>query len=105
PEDPRPEENRNQDIRPEDIPPEDKQRWKRLNRRLLFESYPDEIERIYIKRLACRIFYYVLYNSYDFQMAGYSFDVCLTDLRKLSDDQTPSIKSALNALAKALIDG
>lgn len=91
---------------------QDRRRLRRLNRRLILENYPDELERINIKRLVCRIFYYVLYNSYDFQMAGYSFDLCLTDLSKLSDVETPSvdaktpsIKVALNALAKALIQG
>lgn len=44
------------------------------------------------------IFYYCVYNSYDFQLAGYSFDLCLCDLRN-----TEAAKEALNHLSKELI--
>ncbi len=47
-----------------------------------------------------KIFFYCLYNGYDFQLAGYSLDVCLSDLRN-----TKGIKQTLNQLSKKLIAG
>jgi hypothetical protein len=83
----------------------DRRMVKRRNRRLMLETYPEELERINIKRMLIRIFHYVLFNSYDYQLAGYSFDVCLTDLSKLSDDMKPAVKASLDALAEALKEG
>ena len=57
---------------------------RRLNRQLLVEAFPEQLVRIDIKKMLSRIFYYCLYNSFDFQLAGYSFDVALSDLTKLS---------------------
>lgn len=52
-----------------------------------------------------RIFDYCFYNSYDFQLAGYSFDVCLTDLSQMTNDSENGIKAALKDLSDALIAG
>jgi len=84
---------------------DDRRMVKRRNRRLMIETYPEELERINIKRMLIRIFHYVLFNSYDYQLAGYSFDVCLTDLSKLSDDMKPAVKASLDSLAEALKEG
>jgi hypothetical protein len=76
---------------------------RRLNRCLLADAYPQEITKhpkIDIKRMLTRIFYYCLYNSYDFQLAGYSFDLCLSDLTKVRETSGP-----IDFLAKSLIAG
>lgn len=52
-----------------------------------------------VKCLLKKIFFYCLYNSLDFVVAGYSFDVCLCDLRRVSD-----IKEPLAALSATLIE-
>jgi len=41
-----------------------------------------------------------LYNSYDFQLAGYPFDLCLTDLSKVGETKAP-----IDKLAGSLIAG
>ena len=46
------------------------------------------------------IFDYCAYNSFDFQLAGYSFDVCLCDLRN-----TAEVKEQLSNLSSKLIAG
>jgi hypothetical protein len=56
--------------------------------------------KINVKEMLTKIFYYCLYNSHDFQLAGYSFDLCLCDLNKVGE-----IKGPLDALAAALIKG
>ena len=48
-----------------------------------------------------KIFDYISYNSYDFQLAGYSFDLALCDLRQ---DLSP-LTEALDNLSVSLIDG
>jgi len=53
-----------------------------------------------VRDMLTKLYYYVLYNSYDFQLAGYSFDLCLCDLRKVEKIQKP-----LDDLARALIAG
>ena len=53
-----------------------------------------------IKAMLTKIFSYCLHNSTDFLLAGYPFDLCLSDLRKMQD-----VKPYLDTLAKALIDG
>jgi hypothetical protein len=53
-----------------------------------------------VKEMLKRMFYYCLYNSHDFQLAGYSFDLCLCDLNKVTE-----IKGPLDALVSALIEG
>lgn len=60
-------------------------RW--LNRRMMLETFPERILKAdpahRIKRLVVNIFQYCLYNSFDFQLAGYSCDVTLCDLNKV----------------------
>jgi hypothetical protein len=53
-----------------------------------------------VKQLVTNIFSYCLYNSYDFIVAGYNFDVCLCDLNNVSQIQAP-----LSALSESLIEG
>jgi hypothetical protein len=69
----------------------------RLNCVFLADACPEDIVRVNVKKMFKRIFYYCLYNSYDFQLAGYSFDLTLCDLKKV-----PDIKEPLIALSKAL---
>lgn len=52
-----------------------------------------------VKESLRKIFYYCLYNSYDFQMAGYSFDLTLCDLNKVGNATAPL--SMLSAALKA----
>jgi hypothetical protein len=53
-----------------------------------------------IREMFRDIFYYVVYNSYDFQLAGYSFDLALCDLTQAS-----RLKRAVADLAQALKAG
>ena len=75
---------------------------RRSNRFLLADAYP-EISRFpkqSIPTMLRKMFYYCIYNSYDFQLAGYPYDLCLTNLTKVSDTQDP-----LNELAESMIKG
>lgn len=75
---------------------------RRFHRLLLSDAYP-EIARhpkLNIESMLEKIFYYCLYNSYDFQLAGYPFDLCLLNLAKVSDTEDP-----INKLAESLIAG
>jgi cysteine peptidase C11 family protein len=47
-----------------------------------------------------KIYFDCLYNSYDFQLAGYPFDLCLTDLSKVGETKDP-----IDRLADSLIAG
>ena len=62
-------------------------------------------EPIDVEYTVNRIFDYCFYNSYDFQLAGYSYDCALTDLRCLKNDGDDGIKSALKELSDALMSG
>jgi hypothetical protein len=53
-----------------------------------------------VKELLRDIFFYCLYNSYDFIVAGYNFDVCLCDLNKVL-----GTRAAIADLSKSLIAG
>src|SRR2546430_15141028 len=44
-----------------------------------------------------------LRNSYDFELAGYSFDLCLCDLKKVKELTTP-LKALSNTLKGGLTD-
>jgi hypothetical protein len=59
-----------------------------------------------VKELCTKIFYYCLYNSHDFQLAGYSFDVCLSDLTKIHDikERLINLTTALKAALKGAKD-
>ncbi len=79
---------------------------RRLNRLLLADAYPGAISPNpatgprYVKELIKKFFYAVLYNSADFQLAGYSFDLCLCDLNKVG-----GLKGRIDKLAEALKAG
>jgi hypothetical protein len=79
---------------------------RRLNRLLLADAYPGAIspnpatDDKYVKELIKKFFYAVLYNSADFQLAGYSFDLCLCDLNKVG-----GLKGTIDNLAGALKAG
>ena len=53
-----------------------------------------------IKEVLRQIFFDCLYSSYDFQLAGYPFDMCLTDLTKV-----PETKGPIDTLVNSLING
>ena len=73
---------------------------RRMNRQLLADAFPElsRYPKHDVETMLSKIFYYCLYNSYDFQLAGYPFDLCLTDLTKVSDTE-----DAINRLADNLI--
>lgn len=54
-----------------------------------------------VEKMVETIFDYVFHNSSDFMMAGYSFDLCLCDLRKINSLQRP-IKDLSAALTEGL---
>jgi hypothetical protein len=76
-------------------------RW--LNRMLLTAAFPNELkekEKPTIRGMLVKFFYYALYNSYDFQLAGYSFDLALCDL-----DNVKNLKDSIVKLSSSLRDG
>jgi len=58
-----------------------------------------------VDKIVRRIFSYCVYNSYDFQLAGYSFDLCLTDLTKIASRHKNGVIATIQGLTKALIGG
>lgn len=75
-----------------------------LDRQSLAAAYPELKQfppksTIDVKGMLTRIFYYCLYNSYDFLIAGYSFDICLCNLNKATNLKVP-----LSQLSQVLID-
>ncbi len=56
-----------------------------------------------VKAMLVKIFYYCLYNNTDFLLAGYSFDLCLCDLRKAIDLRKP-LQELSDVLVYALND-
>jgi Clostripain family len=75
---------------------------RRVNRLLLAKAFPEisGYPKTNVETMLSKIFYYSLYNSYDFQLAGYPYDLCLTNLTKVSDTEDP-----INQLADSLIKG
>lgn len=73
---------------------------KRFNRHLLADVFPElsRFPKTDIETMLRKIFYYSLYNSYDFQLAGYPYDLCLTNLNKVPETEEP-----INQLADTLI--
>ena len=57
-----------------------------------------------LKEMLIKMFYFCIQNSYDFQLAGYSFDMALCDLSKLNDEQL-GVTAPLTNLSSALITG
>lgn len=68
-----------------------------LNRRLILDAFPDEIKQIRNRRMFIQFFDYCSYNSFDFQLAGYSSDLTLCDLNRVHQLEEP-----LEKLAKTL---
>ena len=68
----------------------------------VFRDQPtkEEPERPAPKATILKIFSYILSNSFDFQLAGYSFDLALCDLQ-----QARATKDAINELSGLLIEG
>ncbi|HZI19375.1 MAG TPA: clostripain-related cysteine peptidase [Pyrinomonadaceae bacterium] len=76
---------------------------RRLNRRLLAEAYPGVVSphtKLDTRKILSKIFSYCLYNSLDYQLAGYSFDLALCDLGEVEKLMPP-----LRALTETLIAG
>lgn len=71
-----------------------------LNLLVLADAFPEEIAKARIRRMFIKMFEYCVYNSFDFQLAGYSADLTLCDLNKVHRLQQP-----MTRLAKALGDG
>ena len=57
--------------------------------------------RVNVKRLCTKIFDYCLFNSFDFQLAGYSCDLTLCDLNKVDELEVP-IKNLVKSLMAGL---
>lgn len=57
-------------------------------------------EKIDVKEMLGKIFSYCVHNSADFMLAGYSFDLCLCNLKKV-----PELQESLRELSGALIEG
>lgn len=77
-----------------------------LNRMLLMDACPEleNKQRPTVEEMVVKIFYYCLYNSYDYQLAGYSFDVSLCDLSKVDDQLTNALDGLATTLIEALKD-
>jgi hypothetical protein len=69
----------------------------------IFNDVKKDGDNVNVREMLKDIFYYTLYNSYDFQLAGYSFDLCLTDLNEVGNQTETGVKYALEDLSKALI--
>jgi hypothetical protein len=74
-----------------------------INRRLIVEAFPKNVARVNIEVMLTKIFFFCLYNSFDFQLAGYSFDLCLCDLTKFAGDDENSFNVRFDELVRALI--
>ena len=81
-----------------------------LNRMLLQDFFRAEIKngetrkKPTVKEMLIKMFYFCLNNSYDYQLAGYSFDITLCDLSKLKDENK-GIDAPLKRLSEALTQG
>lgn len=70
-------------------------------RQILIRVFNDVVKKPdNVKHTLTRIFRYIVCNSLDFQLAGYSFDLCLSDLSKVED-----VKAPIRELTKELIKG
>src|SRR5262249_30906421 len=76
-----------------------------LNRQLLLQGLPKKESKVYteanIKKLVLSIFYRCLFNSLDFQLAGYSCDLTLCDLRQVGAIKEP-VKDLVTAVKSSL---
>lgn len=82
----------------------DEKALRRFNRQLILSALPPKVARadtqFKVKRLCKKIFNYCLFNSFDFQLAGYSCDLTLCDLNKIGDLREP-----ISNLVESLIQG
>ncbi|PYS35877.1 MAG: hypothetical protein DMF75_02305, partial [Acidobacteria bacterium] len=69
-------------------------------RQILMHVFQNHLDGSEVKTTLREIFDCCLRNSYDFELAGYSFDLCLCDLKKVKEVTTP-----LKELSKALKGG
>lgn len=65
------------------------------------EKYPQGLTDGHVRELVSDIFDYCMYNSTDFLLAGYSFDLCLCDLNRVNTLRAPAEKLS-RALRKGL---
>src|SRR6201988_632972 len=70
---------------------------RRFNRQLILSALP----QFNVRGLCKKIFNYCLFNSFDFQLAGYSSDLTLCDLNKVGDLQEP-IFNLVDSLRKGM---
>ena len=73
---------------------------KDLNLRVLEDAFPQEMNKAKIREMFIKMFEYIIYNSFDFQLAGYSADLTLCDLNRVHQLQQP-----MTHLATALREG
>ena len=73
---------------------------RQTRRQIISDAFPQQIRRVDVDDFLKKIFYYCLYNSFDFQLAGYSFDLCLCNLT-----QVGQLKEPLDDLSVELING
>ncbi|MBV9959183.1 MAG: hypothetical protein JO360_12220, partial [Acidobacteria bacterium] len=66
----------------------------------LFNDLEHDGAAINIKNMLSKYFFYCLNNSADYLLAGYSFDLCVCDLTRVS-----TTKEALQELSRALTEG
>ncbi len=70
-----------------------------FNRELISEAFPEDIQKVKIRRMFINFFDFCMYNSFDFQLAGYSSELTLCDLNRVDQLQEP-----LATLATTLIE-
>ena len=73
---------------------------KELNLCVLEDAFPKEMNKARIRRMFIKMFEYTIFNSFDFQLAGYSSDLTLCDLNRVNRLQRP-----MTQLAEALRAG
>jgi hypothetical protein len=71
-----------------------------LNLNVILDAFPEEMTKAQIRGMFIKMFEYCIYNSFDFQLAGYSADLTLCDLNRVHRLQEP-----MDRLAKALGNG
>jgi cysteine peptidase C11 family protein len=71
-----------------------------LNQKVLEDAFPEEMEKARIREMFIKMFEYTIYNSFDFQLAGYSADLTLCDLNRVHQ-----LKQPMADLATALREG
>jgi Clostripain family len=83
----------------------DGKRLRRFNRQLILSALPDKVAsantQYKVKQLCKKIFDYCLFNSFDFQLAGYSCDLTLCDLNKVGSLERP-ISNLVDSLRQGL---